>query len=452
MSQISVVGTGYVGLTTGVCFAHLGHTVCCIDVDREKVDSLKAGRPPIFEPGIEELLQDAARAGTLTFTDDYDKGLHGTDFVFIAVGTPPAEDGRSAELRYVHGAAGQIARSLQAPAVIVNKSTSPIGTADGIRRILEENNPHLSPWIVVSNPEFLREGRAVEDCLHPARVVLGAQKVGDCERVADLYRSFGCPIIETNLHTAEMIKYASNAFLATKISFINEVARMCDALGADVATVADGMGLDERIGREFLNAGLGYGGSCFPKDVAALTHMAAEAGLHPQLLKAVVDINDDQRRWAIEILDRELDGLTGRTLAIWGLTFKPDTDDLRSAPALDIAARLLERGAQLRTYDPVIAKPDLKATPCHSSSEAAKGADAVLIATDWAEFQGADWAEVASAMRGRLIFDGRNCIDPAAVTRAGLRYVGVGRRPNAESVRGEAGFAGKARAAVTSTT
>lgn len=426
MSRIAVVGTGYVGLTTGVCFTHLGHTVACIDIDRAKIESLNAGRLPIFEPNLDELTEGSVRAGRLTFTDDYSAGLSEAEFVFIAVGTPPSKDGRSAELRYVHEATRQIAQSLRAPAIIVNKSTSPIGTADGIKRILEENNPNLSPWVVVSNPEFLREGSAVQDCLHPARVVLGAHQADDCGPVAALYRSFDCPIIITDLHSAEMIKYASNAFLATKISFINEVARICDALGADVCTVAEGMGLDDRIGRQFLNAGLGYGGSCFPKDVAALTHMAREAGLHPQLLNAVVDINDDQRRWAIDTLNRHLDGLEGKTIALWGLTFKPDTDDLRSSPALDIAHRLAHAGASIRTYDPVAKEADTPGVACPSSLEAAGGADAVLLATEWAEFQGVDWRAAGSVMRGTLVFDGRNCLDSTAVTAAGLKYVGIG--------------------------
>jgi UDPglucose 6-dehydrogenase len=427
VSRIAVVGTGYVGLTTGVCFAHLGHIVSCIDVDREKIDSLNAGRSPIFEPEIDELLEDSVAAGRLSFTDDYVRGLNGAEFVFIAVGTPPAQDGRSAEMRYVHQATRQIAQSLRARAVIVNKSTSPIGTADGIKRILEENNPTLSPWTVVSNPEFLREGSAVNDCLHPSRVVLGAQSGTECKAVAELYRSLNCPIIETDLHTAEMVKYASNAFLATKISFINEVARICDALGADVVTVAEGMGLDDRIGRQFLNAGIGYGGSCFPKDVAALAHMAGEAGLHPQLLKAVVDINDDQRRWVVDTLEQHLGDLAGKTVAMWGLTFKPDTDDMRSAPSVDIASRLIQRGTTVRTYDPVVDDAGLGAVTCRSCLEAADGADAVLIATDWAEFQGTSWPEIAAAMRGTLILDGRNCISPAAVVSAGLRYLGIGR-------------------------
>jgi len=405
----------------------MGHTVSCIDVDRHKVDRLRAGDVPIFEPGLTQLVKDNLGAGRLSFTYNYDVGLEKAEFVFIAVGTPPSASGLAADMTYVHAATRQIAESLQAPAVIVNKSTSPIGTADDIKRILEEANPSLAPWIVVSNPEFLREGNAVFDCLHPSRVVLGAGEPGQCEAVAELYAACQCPIIVTDLHSAEMIKYASNAFLATKISFINEVARMCDALDADICVVADGMGLDSRIGRDHLSAGLGYGGSCFPKDVAALAHMADSAGLHPQLLKAVVDINDDQRRWAIDTIDAQLGGIAGRTIAMWGLAFKPDTDDLRFSPALDIAQRLIHGGAKLRIYDPVADVMVPGAIMCRSPLEAASSADAIVVATEWAEFQGIEWPDVARTMSGTLVFDGRNCLDHIRVGSAGLIYVGVGR-------------------------
>ena len=429
MSKISVVGTGYVGLTTGVCFAHLGHTVSCIDVDQEKVTRLNAGEVPIYEPGLEELLSAGLKAGRLTFTTDYVSGLDCAEFVFIAVGTPTSADGLSADMRYVHEATISMAGALKDRCVVVNKSTSPIGTGDTIRRLLEENNPNLSPWIVVSNPEFLREGSAVEDCLGPNRVVLGSQRPDDCGAVAKLYEGFNCPIICTDLYSAEMIKYASNAFLATKISFINEVSRICDALGADVSVVEEGMGLDTRIGSQHLSAGLGYGGSCFPKDVAALMHMADGAGLHPQLLRAVVEINDDQRRWAVESITRELGGtVAGKTIALWGLAFKAETDDLRFAPALEIAERLSADGAAVRAYDPVALPKDFEGTKVGSAIEAAEGADAVVICTEWAEFRGIDWSAVRAAMRGNLIYDGRNCVSPSRVRDSGLRYLGVGRR------------------------
>jgi UDPglucose 6-dehydrogenase len=433
VSRIAVAGTGYVGLTTGVCFAHLGHTVSCIDVDQGKIDSLRAGEVPIFEPGLEELIRETVGAGRLSFTSDYDVGLESAEFVFIAVGTPTAADGVSADTSYLRQAAHQIATSLGEPAIIVNKSTSPIGTAFELQRILELDNPTLAPWVVVTNPEFLREGSAVFDCLHPSRIVLGAVKPSDCDKVARLYAGFDCPIIRTDLPSAEMIKYASNAFLATKISFINEVARICQALDADVNTVADGMGMDARIGRAGMNAGLGYGGSCFPKDVAALSHMAESAGLHPQLLKAVTDINDDQRRWAVDSLAEALAGLEGRTVAIWGLTFKPETDDLRFSPAVDIARRLIEKGASIRAYDPEAGATGLPIVTCRSAADATADADALLVATEWAEFLSVNWESIARAMRGNLVLDGRNCLDPARVEGAGLNYLGVGRRCPAAS-------------------
>ncbi len=428
MARISLVGAGYVGLTTGVCFAHLGHDVALIDIDHEKISRLNAGDVPIFEPGLKEMIQENVVAGRLRFTENYEQGLAGAEFVFIAVGTPTAPDGHSADMRFVHAAARSIASSLAAPAVIVNKSTSPIGTADGIREIFEIHRSEFTPWRVVSNPEFLREGSAIYDCLHPNRVVLGADDRQSAEKVAHLYGGLNCPVIISDLHTAEMIKYASNAFLATKISFINEVARICDALGADVSTVAEGMGLDSRIGKEFLNAGLGYGGSCFPKDVAALTDMAAGAGLHPQLLSAVSDINVDQRRWIVDMLASHLGGLEGQEIAVLGMTFKPNTDDTRQAPALDVASRLLRAGAHVRLYDPVASSTGVEAVVVSSTMEAIDGADAVLIATEWEEFCHLNWTTAASTMRGRVVLDGRNCLDPAVIAEAGLTYVGVGRR------------------------
>lgn len=439
MARIAVVGSGYVGLTTGVCFAEMGHTVGGIDVNRAKVSRIQAGELPIYEPGLQELLHSNLSTGRLFFTDDYERGLAEAEFVFIAVGTPPSEDGASVEMKYVHTATREIGRTLKEPAVVVNKSTTPIGTGGRIARLLEEVNPVLAPWRVVSNPEFLREGNAVEDCLNPSRIVLGAEDRESAEAVADLYSQLRCSIIISDLNTAEMVKYASNAFLATRISFINEVARICDALGADVTVVAEGMGLDPRIGKEHLRAGLGYGGSCFPKDVAALKSMADGAGLHPQLLRAVTEINDDQRRWVVDELDTELDGLEHRTIALFGYAFKPDTDDLRQSPAVDIAQRLVARGASIRAYDPVAAPNScIDAVVCSSAVEAATGAHAVLVATEWQEFVDIDWSSVAAVMLGTLVFDGRNCLRPEAVTVAGLEYRGVGRNavhlPTRESV------------------
>lgn len=442
MARIAIIGTGYVGLTTGVCFAEMGHSVCCIDIDTGKVERLRAGEMPIYEPGLHEVMHRNVAAGRLRFTAEYADGLCDAEFVFLAVGTPTAADGQSADLRYLLGAAGDIARALPRKAIIVNKSTSPIGTGQSIARLMDDARPELAPWVVVSNPEFLREGCAVNDCLHPARVIVGAINDRDAAQVAALYNTLECPILTTDLNTAEMIKYASNAFLATRISFINEVSNICDRLNADVRLVAQGMGLDPRIGPDFLDAGLGYGGSCFPKDVSALTYMAARAGLHPQLLTAVTEINEDQRRWAVERLEERLGGLEGRTIAIWGLAFKANTDDLRESPALAIAQRLTAAGAMVRAYDPVAGEgaeqQGLSAVLCETPYDAVRGADAILLATDWAEFTAVDWHSVAVAMHGTLVFDGRNCLDAHHVTAAGLDYMGIGRPSIAAMRRQEA--------------
>jgi UDPglucose 6-dehydrogenase len=428
VAKIVIVGTGYVGLTTGACFAHNLHHVCCLDVDVPKITRLQACDVPIYEPGLDELVKESVHAGRLRFTTDYAEALRDAEYVFVAVGTPAAENGDSAELRYVHEAAESIALHATGRVIVVNKSTSPIGTADGIARILDAKRPELAPWAVISNPEFLREGSAVHDCLYPARVVLGGNDYAAAAEIRALYRGMDCPVITTDLHSAEMIKYASNAFLATRISFINEVARICDALDADVTTVARGMGLDPRIGSAFLDAGLGYGGSCFPKDVAALTHMASSAGLHPQLLRTVAAINRDQRSWAIEQIEARVGDLRRAVVAIWGLAFKPNTDDTRDAPAIEIAARLIEQGAIVRAYDPVAAtSQSVSMTRCASPYEAAMGADALLLATEWDEFTDVRWAHVAQLMRGTLVFDGRNCLNPVAVVESGLDYLAIGR-------------------------
>lgn len=430
MARIAIVGTGYVGLTTGACMAEMGHTVCCLDINRRRVEDLRAGVIPIYEPGMDTLVATNVAAGRLRFSADYRDALSNVEFVVIAVPTPMSDDGQ-ADLRYVVTASKQIARSLTAPAIVINKSTSPVGTADRISGILEAARPEFGPWSVVCNPEFLREGCAIDDCLHPARVVLGSRDMVAAHAVEALYESLDCPAIITDPYTAEMIKYGSNAFLAMRISFVNEVARICDALGADVTTVAKGMGLDPRIGSAFLQAGLGYGGSCFPKDVSALAGMAVSAGLDPQLLQSTRAINDGQRDWAVKRLEETLGHLEGATVAVLGLAFKPDTDDLREAPALDIIQSLIDRGASVRAYDPV-AMPGAErlgvpALLCGSIEECVSGVDAVLLATDWDVFIHADWARIGQLMRGTVVFDGRNCLDPQVIARHGMNYLGVGR-------------------------
>jgi UDPglucose 6-dehydrogenase len=376
------------------------------------------------------------KAGRLAFTTDYAQAIPAADFVFICVGTPSGPHG-GADMGYVRAAARAVGRHLAAGrrTVVVNKSTMPIGSGDLVGALLGEAAAAGAGYAVVANPEFLREGSAVRDMLHPDRVVLGSADRAAAEAVAELYASFGAPILLTDLRTAEMIKYASNAFLATKISFINEVAQLCEALGADVRQVAAGMGHDPRIGPRFLNAGVGFGGSCFRKDVEALEFMAAEADCHPQLLRAVLEINRDARRAFVRKLDRLVGGVEDATVAVWGLAFKENTDDLRDAPALDIVDDLLARGARVRAYDPA-AMPRARAllaaprvTFCADAYEAAAGADAVALVTPWNEFKGLDLARVAAGMRAPVLVDGRNLYDPRELAQLGFTYRGVGLPP-----------------------
>jgi UDPglucose 6-dehydrogenase len=402
--------------------------VTCIDVDREKVASLRSGGVPIYEPGLSELVERGMRAGRLAFTTSYDEGLADVEFVFIAVNTPPGMAGE-ADLTYVRMAAISIAQHLRSPAIVVNKSTMPIGTADWMREILTRHGSITRA--VVSNPEFLREGSAIADFQSPDRIVLGSDDHEAVEEVARLYAPLKSPVLLTDPRTAEMIKYASNAFLATKISFINEIAAMCDKLGANVEHVANGMGLDSRIGRAFLNAGIGYGGSCFPKDVQALAHMAALSGCHPQLLRAVMEINRDARRGMVVRLRSELGRLEGRTVGVLGLAFKPDTDDLREAPAVEIIHLLLSEGAVVKAYDPAAmahAERLLKGVQlCQDPYQVADDADALLIVTEWSEFKQLDFESIRSRMARPLVIDGRNLYDHVSMSGLGIQYVSVGR-------------------------
>src|SRR2546429_2370401 len=358
MSAIAVIGTGYVGLTTAVCLAKLGHQVVGVDIDEAKVARLRSGQATIYEPGLEELMQETQKSGRLVFTGDYREGIPAADFVFIAVGTPPGRRGE-ADLVYVKQAAKAIAGAMKKSVTIVNKSTVPIGTGNIVARIVGENLGKEIPFHVVSNPEFLREGSAIHDFMHPDRLVFGSHDEPAARAVAALYSELDTKILITDLHTAEMIKYASNAFLATRISFINEMARICERVDADVKVVSEGMGMDRRIGPLFLDAGIGYGGSCFPKDVKALARMAETLGYHPELLDAVMEINVDQRTLFVEKLREVLGGLRDQVIAILGLAYKPNTDDVREAPAIDVIQSLQQKGAQVRAYDPK-AMPVLK--------------------------------------------------------------------------------------------
>jgi UDPglucose 6-dehydrogenase len=432
--KICVVGTGYVGLVTGTCLADLGNSVICLDVDVNKINRLLEGELPIYEPGLEELVKRNREAGRLNFTTSYEEAVPQADYVFIAVGTPMGEDG-SADLKYVEMAAQSIAKVVQGHTIIINKSTVPIGTGDWVASIMERslNGNRLSATFdVVSNPEFLREGSAVYDFMNPDRIVLGSMNRAAAEKVAALYAALKAPTIITDLRTAEMIKYASNAILATRISFINEIAQICDALGADVKTVAKGMGYDKRIGPQFLDAGIGYGGSCFPKDVKALAHMAETQNCHPQLLLAVMDINQDSRRVFVQKLERKLGSVTGRRIGVWGLAFKPNTDDMREAPSLDIITALVRKGAHVAAYDPVAMKNARMFLPgavefAPDPYSAITDADAVLLLTEWNEFKQIDFVKVKQLMNQPNFFDGRNLYDPAEMNKLGFKYVSVGR-------------------------
>jgi len=436
MSKICVIGTGYVGLVTGVCFADLGNEVTCLDVDQSRIERLKQGIMPIYEPGLEQLVSQNVRAGRLAFTTDYRQALDGAEFAFIAVGTPSGVDGE-ADLQYVRMAAEAIADIAQGYLIIVNKSTVPVGTGDWITDIIRRRRNGTRPLLqfsVVSNPEFLREGSAINDFMYPDRVVLGSTDRQAASKVAELYVSLRCPILITDLRTAEMIKYASNAFLATRISFINEIANICEELGADVQEVALGMGYDKRIGPAFLDAGLGWGGSCFPKDVKALAHMAVLHGTQPQLLQAVMEINRNQRRRVVYKLRKALNNLDEKIIGILGLSFKPNTDDIREAPAIDLIHLLQNEGAIIQAYDPQAmenARQVLKRVKlCETPYEVAQGADALVLATEWNEFKQLDFERIYQLMRQPIIMDGRNLWNPEPLRSMGFTYFGVGRGAN----------------------
>lgn len=433
MKQICVIGVGYVGLVTAACFADLGNRVVALDIQEEKIEGLKRGFMPIYEPGLKELVERNVNSGRLTFTSSYEEGLQDTEFVFIAVGTPSGVDGE-ADLRHVAAVAEMIAKTMDHPIIIVNKSTVPVGTGDWVADIVRRHQTQPIPFSVVSCPEFLREGSAISDFMQPHRTVLGSLDRDAAEKVAQLHLPLRAPIMITDLRTAEMIKYASNAFLATKISFINEIANICEELGADVKEVAVGMGYDRRIGPMFLDAGLGYGGSCFPKDVKALAYMAAEKGRHPQLLYAVMEINEDRRPMAVNRLKEMLGDLAGKRIGLLGLAFKPNTDDMRDAPSIDIARGLLAFGAEVHAFDPVameIARPLLPEVKMFSNVyDMVDGCDALIVVTEWNEFKHLDLEQVRRRMRQPVILDGRNIYDPDNMKKHGFYYRGFGRGYN----------------------
>jgi UDPglucose 6-dehydrogenase len=461
--RVCVIGTGYVGLVTGVCLSHIGHDVICVDNNEEKVKLMQSGQSPIYEPGLSDLMISSSASGKLHFTSDLAKGVAHGEILFIAVGTPPLPTGES-DTRYVEAVARGIGAHLNGGyKVIVNKSTVPIGSGDWVRMIVldgiaERKKATVTAgggsddvvtqiganFDVVSNPEFLREGSAVYDTFNPDRIVLGGNSDTAIAMMQELYkplvdRKFAedrslppVPVVITDLSSAEMIKYAANSFLATKISFINEVANICDRVGADVTQVARGIGLDSRIGSKFLNAGIGWGGSCFPKDVSALIHTAEDYGYEAELMKAAVTVNQRQRLMALEKLQHELKILKGKTVGLLGLTFKPDTDDMRDAPALDLIEQLNRLGAKVKAYDPIVSQSGLSHGLSNVIIETnaemlADGCDAVVVVTEWQEFLKLDYEKMAKLMLNRLVIDGRNFLDRQAVEDAGLRYVGMGR-------------------------
>jgi len=431
--RIAVVGTGYVGLVAGTCFAESGNNVVCIDIDQRKVEGLRNGVVPIYEPGLEELLKRNAHDGRLSFTTRYEEGIPRAQVIFIAVGTPPGEDG-SADLRYVLEAARSIARSLTGYAVIVDKSTVPVGTAAKVKEAMRALTKH--EFDVVSNPEFLKEGAAIDDFLKPDRVVIGSDSKRAAEVMEELYAPFvrtGNPILHMDIASAELTKYAANAMLATRISFMNEIANLCSRVGANVDQVRKGIGSDDRIGQRFLFAGCGYGGSCFPKDVQAIIRTAAEHQYEFRILQAVEEVNQLQKRVLVDMVQKHYGrDLKGKHFAVWGLSFKPNTDDMREAPALEIVEGLLAAGATIHAYDPVAMH---EARERHFGNRiryaevpmsALEGADGLVLVTEWNEFRRPDFEAVKAAMRKPVVFDGRNVYPRATLEKLGFTYYGIG--------------------------
>jgi UDPglucose 6-dehydrogenase len=418
--RIAVFGAGYVGLVTGACFAGLGHDVSVRDIVPEKIDALRRGEVPIFEPGLDELL--ARNAERLRYTLDVREALEGADFVYVCVDTPPLYSG-DADLSRVWTVVDEL--PFDTSATIVMKSTVPVGTGEKVRAALDARG--LAGVGYVSNPEFTAEGTAVRDFMEPDRIVVGAFDEADGDAVEALHAGIDAPVVRADVNSAEMIKLAANAFLMTRVSFVNEIANVCELVGADVQRVAEGIGLDHRLGPHFLRAGIGWGGSCFPKDSLALKQLAANSGYHFQLLSAVIEVNELQKRRVVQKLQKHLGKLRGKRVALLGLAFKPNTDDMREAPSLVLASRLLAEGAEVRGWDP-IARPDIPGVKlCGSALEAVAGADAAVVVTEWPELADIGRDEVRLAMRHPLIIDGRNLLDPARVRRAGFAYEGIGR-------------------------
>lgn len=409
--NVGIIGTGYVGLVTGAVLSDIGHVVTCLDTNKEKIKTLKKGQSPIYEPGLDEILARNIAANRLFFTTSAQEAFAHADIIFIAVGTPQGEDG-AADLSYIEKAAKDIAINVDHNVIVVVKSTVPVGTNDRVEEIIHENMPQGLQVHVVSNPEFLREGHAINDTFYGDRIVIGAENSIARDKVENLFKSLNIPIMHTNRRSAEMIKYASNAFLAVKISYINQISNLCEVLGADVNAVADGMGMDKRIGREFLNAGLGYGGSCFPKDTEALAYLAHENDVNLSIVQSAIRANDEQRYIFVEkVLNHFNRDVIGKKIAILGLAFKPNTDDMREAPSIMIIKELVARGAKISAYDPVVKKTsyldEVKLTYAATKEECVSESDAILLVTEWSEFIEADWDKLMTYSNNAVVFDGR---------------------------------------------
>ena len=451
--KISIIGTGYVGLVTGVCLAEIGNEVICIDKIKDKIDILKKGKCPIFEPGLKKFIKNNIEKGRLTFSTSIKDGVKESEIIFISVGTPALPNGQ-ADLSFVEQVAREIGESIESHKVVVNKSTVPIGSGDWVSMIISESMEAKSPdrkigFNVVSNPEFLREGSALEDTFFPDRIIIGSSSKQAIELLLKLYqplieqnfdwpgnkrlipRGTKIPVLITDLTSAEMIKYASNSFLATKISFINEIASICEKVGADVGAVAKGMGFDKRIGPLFLNAGIGWGGSCFPKDVSALAYIANEYGMTPQILNSVINVNREQRLKIVKKVQDELKIVKGKTVTVLGMSFKPNTDDIREAPSISIMNSLCNLGAKIKAYDPVVKnRPDAlteKVTICKDEYEAILNSDILILATEWEQFLKLDFNKIIKLMKHAVIIDGRNFLDSEKLKKLGFKYIGIGR-------------------------
>ena len=430
MNNVCIIGSGHVGLVTGACLAELGNKVICVDNDAQGVEGLKEGKIPFYEPGLEELVHRNANNGRLSFTTSIEEGVKASEIIFISVGTPPKPDG-TVDMTSLEAVSQEISQTIDNYKVVIEKSTAPVKTGEWISKRLKLNSNRGVDFDVVSNPEFLREGSALNDFMNPDRIVIGTASERAIKMMTELYGPLNAPIIITDIETAELIKHASNCFLALKISFINAVATICEKVGADVVKVAEGMGYDRRIGHAFLNAGVGYGGSCFPKDLAALIKIAEDAGYDFQLLKAVCKINDFQQQQIIDKARSQLHGLTGKIIGILGISFKPHTDDIREAPAIHIVEKLQEAGAMVKIYDPQAMRKAMEILTdveyCQNPYEVAAGCDALIIITEWDEFKNIDFKRVKLLLRQPIIIDGRNIYDPQEMRKLGFTYCGTGR-------------------------